>query len=110
MDFVERTKYACDDSDSDSDPVSDSGLVSAASVRRCDRRESGVVMVGLVESEWKEDGGMGGYLAAMLQKGHLCEVMFVGVGLLMYTDVVLCSVCRIYFDVDPEIYIFKLYP
>lgn len=83
-DFVERIRYACDDSDSnfgsnpDPDPGPDSGRVSAVSARRRDSRESGVVMMALSGLELKDDGEMGGYLAAISQKGQRVEVMVLG--------------------------------
>ena len=53
MDFVERIRYAFDDDDSDWDSAS--------------RRQSGLAVV---FSGWKDDGGIGGYVDAILQKGQ----------------------------------------
>lgn len=63
-DLVDRIKYACDDPPK-------SGSVSARG-----GKESGVVLVG--DSGWKDDGGMGGYADAMLQKGQNVEDMAFG--------------------------------
>jgi len=84
-DFVERIKYACEDSDSnsssdpDADPGPDSGRISVVSARRRDSTDSRVVMVALLELGLKDEGKMGGYLAAILQKGQRAEVMVVDI-------------------------------
>lgn len=54
MVFVERMRYAFDDDDSDWDSAS--------------RRQSGLAVV--VFSGWNDDGGIGGYVDAILQKGQ----------------------------------------
>lgn len=55
-DLVDKIKYACDDPPK------------CRSISARGGRESGVVLVG--DSGWKDDGGMGGYADAMLQKGQ----------------------------------------
>lgn len=76
---MERIRYARDDSDSNSgskpDPDPCPDPVSAVSARRRDSRGSGVVVMASSGLELKDNGEMGGYFAAILQKGQRVEVM-----------------------------------